>query len=366
MRIAQLLAPPSSWGDVEPSLIERGVGGRETCLIALSREWARMGHEVHCFVPRESALDPIAHSSGGVERYLPFELGGPTLAAFEYDAIVSVELPQLWLDSAVLERQASAARITHHQVAHVIDDDLVASLDQGETVWGSLSPWHARLLEQQGCQGTHLVLPNGVDIASYAGWDATRAGNDFFYSSSPDRGLHHVLAAWPMIRAALPDARLHVLYGVEHVVEQLRWSHSREGEVVRLIIEGLQLPGVEYHGRTGQRELAELQMASRMCLYPCDTSQPTETGCITLVEAAAAGAPALTTDCDCLPSEFGDVHEIVPLPIDPVDYAERALELLGDEQRLGVMRERGRTFAEDRDWSRIARLWIDAFAELRS
>ena len=129
------------------------------------------------------------------------------------------------------------------------------------------------------------------------------------------------------------------------------------------ILEGMKQEGVIDNGRTPQKELADIQMRSGICLYPADTVQPTETGCITLIEASAAYTPAVTTNADCLEDEFSEVHEIVPLPLDHDEYVDRIVELSTNQDRYKELQEKGREFAKTRDWNVLAQRWIQTFEE---
>ena len=72
------------------------------------------------------------------------------------------------------------------------------------------------------------------------------------------------------------------------------------------------------------------------------------------------------TDCDCLPSEFGHVAEVVPLPFDRTRFMEAIERVLGSPERYSSMREAGRALAEERSWGNLATRWLEKFAELRA
>lgn len=365
MKIVQLV-PDCPWGDFEPSLLEKGVGGRETCALQISRMLATAGHEVINFAQREKPLHIDHFSDGplsqGKESFIPVEMAVDYLRLFPVDGIISVEAPLLFADEQLLETQAAAKKLTHYQVAH-IDDRSAPMLEAVHTTWGCLSPWHERFLRSQGAEGEFVILPNGVDIGRFPSEkpEPRDDGPHFFYSSSPDRGLDRLLRAWPYVLEMVPGAKLHVAYGAERFVGTSRWSHNGECDSALDVEEGLRLDGVLYHGKMGQAELAELMMACDMCLYPCDPQSPTETGCITLVEAAAAQAPAVTTDADCLGEEFADVHDIVPMPFTDNEYAEEVARMWFDKPQRDRLAAKGREFAEGRDWTVIGEKWIEWF-----
>jgi len=188
----------------------------------------------------------------------------------------------------------------------------------------------------------------------------------FVYSSSPDRGLWQLLQSWPYIREEFPNAELSVCYGVDKWVDLLKWAHNRSGEMAIQIQELIKQPGVTDLGKIGQDRLARLQMEADAWLYPLDSIQSTETGCITAVENAAAGNTIITTDCDCMEEEFGKIGTIVPLPFDAQKFAEEAINVLRDEDFMNYQREVGREFAENRDWRLISKQWLQFFSDQSS
>lgn len=365
MRIVNVM-PAAAWGAIGYELLEQGCGGRETALLQLSKEWAKEGHEVLCYVPRET-VEHIPFGAGTVSL-APESMAPDALRSVPFNAVVSWEEPRVFADHSILDAQAHAVRITEYQVANPPPGSL-DDVPPGACFTAALSEWHGRYLAEQGINpGDIRVFPNGVDSARYPSGAAVDRGPRFVYSSSPDRGLSHLLELWSELKSEievhraskLQTATLHVAYGIDHWTMYSRYSHNLDGHMAATIIEGLEQPGVVYEGRIGQGRLAQIQQSCSLCLYPCDTTQPTETGCITLVEAAAAGCPAVTTDCDCLGEEFSDVHVVVPLPFDPDAYIEATVESYGNVNHL---RERSLEFAASRSWKLIAQKWIDFFSE---
>jgi glycosyltransferase involved in cell wall biosynthesis len=381
MKIAQVIQA-DSWGDVTPEALERGIGGREGAMIRLATEWAKLGHEVTNFVPTKKAqrffevktktekyfgppdATPRLWKDPGFHEYVPLNLTKPMLASFPYDAVVAWECPSIYEDERIQEKQK--VRLVHMQVAHFNIGEMEAA-ERYSTGVVALSEWAKEFLVSSGLQHKNLyVRPNGVSLDNYPidpNFGEIPKHKAFVYSSSPDRGLEQLLELWPGIRKEHPDANLYVTYGVEKYVEQVRWSHNKIGEMALNIIEGMKQPGIVDLGKIGQRKLADLQRHACMWIYPADTIQATETGCITAIENMAAGNPCVMSDADCLASEFGEVACISELPFEADDYMEYINSILSDPVRYKNLSERGRKFAETREWSKIAPTWIDLFKE---
>lgn len=360
MRIAQALYS-NSWGETTPEVFEKGVGGREGAMLRLSREWARAGHEVTNFVNVKQS-SRIEEPDAGYHEYVPFPIVRTALSSFKYDACV------VWEAGRVYDEHIAAnipVRLFHMQVAHIAAKDADA-VSKHATGVVALSDWAGMFLQQQGLEvpeDRQHVLPNGVDLSMYPRRDdlgvRRDGGLNFVYSSSPDRGLVHLLKAWPRIYAHWPGSTLYVAYGAGNWARENKWSHGRIGEVALMIERGLGLPGVVDVGRISGQQLARLQLHATAWLYPCDTIQPTETGCITAVEAGAAGTPMVITDADCLGDEFGDCSMVVRLPFDEEKFLYSVAGVIEDADVYRSLALKGREMAESRDWKDIAQRWIE-------
>lgn len=370
MIIAVFLAE-SPWGDIDDSAMDKGLGGRETALVSLSMQWAILGHTVYAFVPR-SETEIIEHESGGSVRWIPNQYTIEITHAVQPDVFIS------WENVEVLKALTDFHGITmiEMQVAHLTSDVPVGDLTDYVCV---LSEWAGDFFRTQHeiDPSRVLVLPNGVDINRFEvrpmleGLDSS--WNDymhFIYSSSPDRGLHHLLTMWPRIQEMVFEyhgkpSKLHVCYGIESFVGNCRWNHREDGLRALTIEELITQNNIVYHGKIGQDTLAHLMLNCDAMLYPADSMSPTETGCISIVEAMAAGIAVVTTDCDCIPSEFGEVASITPLPLDHNAYVEAVIDALHPEDFQARI-EVGMEMASERDWSVIAQSWIDKIEEAKN
>lgn len=365
MHIAQVLYA-KSWGDVTPETIEQGLGGRETAMIKLSEAWAKAGHRVTNFVSIDKAKR--FEVGDGYHEFIPIGNTKAIAGNMPMDAFVTWELPSVFNDESI--RENAKVKICEMQVAHLASAEKAAALEHCDYI-AALSPWAADFLMESGFEDIPIVvLPNGVDMtrfpqefydvksSSYSYKDNPK----FVYSSSADRGLWPLLKAWPNILKSFPNAELKICYGMKDFLAGNRWSNGRQGQMVVEIEELVQQKGVIDCGKIGQTELAKLQQEATAWLYPLDALWPTETGCITAVENAAAGNPLIISDGDCLKSEFGDFSQVSPLPFDEDDFASKVETVLSNETMYQLMQHRGREFAETRDWNIIAQKWLDLFA----
>lgn len=360
MRIGVFLHQ-SPWGDIDEEAMGKGLGGRETALVQLAVNWASQGHDVFAFVPRSNT-----RISAGV-KWIPMEQVISIAPVLDLDMFVS------WENAEVLAQLGGAkvgVRVIEMQVAHLQSSVPLESCTDYIAV---LSEWAGDFLHEQHPNFPReniVVFPNGVDLDRFTEKRTMIADDEpptFIYSSSPDRGLHHLLNMWPDIRYALADYSdqtpvLHVCYGVENFLQHSRWSHKCDGPRALQIESGMNQKGVQYHGKIGQDKLADLMINSDALLYPCDTMSHTETGCITIVEALAAHTEVVTTNCDCLGSEFGHLTHQSPMPLDYEDYIEKVVDAMTGEFICDY--DDREKFILSRGWDNISYDWIDWLGNL--
>jgi glycosyltransferase involved in cell wall biosynthesis len=156
------------------------------------------------------------------------------------------------------------------------------------------------------------VMANGVDTDAFK--PGTKIPGRCIWASSHDRGLHHVLEAWPEVRAAVPHAELHVFYdinGLERFAKmgptdvpflaELQRRSVYEIEMMRR----LKNHGV-FLGGSVSRERMQAEMAQAEVLaYPSDSVRYCETFGCTVLEAMSAGCvPVL-----CFADSFSELWE---------------------------------------------------------
>jgi len=364
MKIAIFVAG-TSWGSVNPDGLKKGMGGRETAAVMLAQEWGKLGHEVTCFSPN---TDPVHYDYGvGSASFIDFQVTPAVFPNFRFDVILSWEEPAVFDLPHVVD--SGALRVCGMQVAHIHAPADVLGLVE---LWVALSPWAADFLSLQIPPGMRVaVQPNCVDLDRFeqntrSPYETKETGIRFLYASSPDRGLHHALRTWPRILELFPGSELHVVYGARKWAEDTKWSHYSIGDIAAEVLTRLDQPGVYDHGKVGQDEVARLHLESDFLLYPCDPTQPTETGCITILEAFAAGNVVITTDADCLKSEFEANVAMEGLPFDDEAWVDRVVSTIRSPELVNDLRERGYEFAAERQWAVVASDWIAMLTALRN
>ena len=231
-----------------------------------------------------------------------------------------------------------------------------------------------------GCDPDRLANGTGYDFTG-ADVEADDAGNvtkvhghplwaktpgKVVYASSPDRGLHWLLQEWPAIKRAVPHATLHIYYRLADwlptfdttpyfpPIEPNRAIVTYVRECLRRFQEHGGM-GVTIHDSVSRNEIHR-ELASAECLaYPCSTMSWSEGFSCTILEACAARACPITTDCDALGSVYGEALPLTKREGDWVtDWRNAVIRALTDAEFRDVVNEKARAFAEKLTWRKTA------------
>jgi glycosyltransferase involved in cell wall biosynthesis len=132
------------------------------------------------------------------------------------------------------------------------------------------------------------------------------------YTSTPYRGLRHLVEIFPEVRRDNPEARLDVYSSMAVYPGE---DETRFAE----IYDALKIEGVNHVGSLPQPVLADRLAVSHVLAYPCIFP---ETSCIAVMEALAAGMRVVTTRFAALPETAKDFAYFVPPPADWSDQRE--------------------------------------------
>lgn len=342
------------WGDVTPDDLYKGdrqVGGGETAMISVSRELAKLGHDVTVFYD----VKEFGRYSG--VHYMPTELYVPMITRYHCDVLVG------W-DASFAFRFCDHA--DKRVLAFQLNDSQVGVYDWTIDHYFHPSKWHQDrfkvLYPEISSEKCFSKMTNGIDFDRYIFPETPkREPHRIIYSSSPDRGLHHLLQMWPRIREQVPDAELHVFYEIDKWIATLMQLEQQGYPVNTLerghIVQSFRASppeGVTFHGGVGQGVLSREQLKSAVLAYPCDPVQPTEGFSMTILEGITAGCQVVTTDADALPELWGNAPgvTILPNPVDQDLWVKVLVDKLRTEQPTLSLNVKA-----DYSWASIARRW---------
>ena len=166
----------------------------------------------------------------------------------------------------------------------------------------------------------YRIIPNGVDVDDYATGPTIRHRVTFLGRDDPRKGLSVILEAWPRIRAAVPEAELHVI-GADRA----------------------EMNGVTFLDRVAEDEKRHELAASEIHVAP---NPGAESFGVVVLEAMAAGSAVVASAIPAFEYVAGGVATMVT-PGDPMELASAVVELLQDPARARSMGEAARKRSMD-------------------
>jgi GT2 family glycosyltransferase/intein/homing endonuclease len=241
---------------------EGGIGGSETWVVWVSRELSKLGYRVTVFADCPEFTGP----DGDVEW----------LHYGQYPKWVD----QHWTDYFISSRTTDSLKFpVRARKIYVLSHDIWLLSPKNQLFidrvdkFCALSEWHKKfMMEYHGIPEEKMALTfNGIDFDRFSGINVERNPYRLIYSSSADRGLDTLLYLFDFIKTEIPELELHVFYGFENWMKSIKingkdWEQKKLDEIQK----GLKKPGIFYHGRVGQKELAIEFMKSSLWAQPTD------------------------------------------------------------------------------------------------
>lgn len=204
------------------------------------------------------------------------------------------------------------------------------------------------------------VLPNGCDPSIY---DRTaKVPGRVLYASSPDRGLHRLLEAWPEIKRRVPHAHLRILYELKSWLKTMVSNTypdagiqecSSRAKYIELAIARMQHLDVTAVGSVSRNDMVREMSEAEVLAYPCDTIRFTEGYSVTTLEACAAGAVPVIFGVDALPEIYGELPTCLQ-PGDTTAFINRVCDALNWPGLAAEWRDIGYEIASRAAWPVLA------------
>ncbi|MDO8689281.1 MAG: hypothetical protein Q7R39_04615 [Dehalococcoidia bacterium] len=324
MKIAQVSGMGTVWGAYSPDVLdkaEKAIGGGEAAMLQTSFGLAKLGHTVTVYYPG------LAGDYRGV-KFLPMKKQlHADVAGGDYDTVVS------WSDHKLLENiPDSKLRVFSQQL-----NDLPNSHKFWKSLDALVSPslGHLTFLTQWmplGINPYRAVVSSGIvsDLHLEQRPLSERA-NVVSYWSSPDRGLHHLLALWPEVVAAVPDAELRIFYHLDRFRKEIRGAHwmgevSWRGQMLDQLVRKVrtgEIQNVKILGPQPRKILAQHQMETKVWAFPFDPVSYTEGFCVSGGEAISAGCIAVARPDDAIEEVYGDAITWIRAPVPDPEWRKR-------------------------------------------
>src|SRR3990167_7287110 len=180
--------------------------------------------------------------------------------------------------------------------------------------------------------------------------------NRVIYTSSPDRGLEHLVNMWPDVVKEVPEAQLHVFYGFQLFD---KFYHDNPGamqwraELSKKMVEY----GIVDHGRIPQPELVKEYEESSVWAYPTHFG---EINCISAIKAQAYGCEPVVVNYAALRETVqygrkieGDIYDKETQDEFKKQLIDALKNPMSEEKRQEMMKWANEKYA----WEKIAKEW---------
>jgi len=322
-------------------------GGCRPAFLRLIKELPKYGHIVRAFSSFSGS-----HVQDGIE-YLPIS---------EIDRCGRPNVMWAYYDVRCLAGRSGMLRIGSHHTYQIykasffhIDVNTVpseAALRVLKPFWAPWSDW--------------TVLPNAVDD-DVPGWDPVPGR--VIYHTSPDRGLHHLLHAWPEIKRRVPHASLHVIgrgeRWMKHFLNAPGVENSELGKRARALETGFEVARragdvVTMTDLPRAMVLRELSCAS-VFAFPCSVLAPSETFSMSTMECCKIGVPVVLAPADALEEIYKGHALLTPAPVEAhmPEFVDAVVSVLTDQASAAGYSALGKKLASNFTFERAGKVLDD-------
>ena len=336
---------------------DRSLGGSEQAVVLLAKEWVKMGlkvavyggfqHEcildgveyIHCYKfsvkPKYNIL--ILWREHGMFPVVHFDLDVQHLCIDFHDPLKhSLYLVQMFVDpnsGKELERSGNSTKLFFKSQYHL--DSALKNIEDTQ--------------DQEVVRDASIIIPNGIRKQEFINDSGiVRERHRFCYCNCYTRGLYELLKYfWPTLKEAIPDAELHVYYGMDMISDQ---------EFKNSITKLLGSPGVKDHGRQPVDVIKLEKFKSNFHLYYTDSFR--EIDCISIKESAFAGCIPILSNLALFNSRAG-IH-LDGDPKNPEDQkrgAKYIVDLLKNDKAIEELRRGIRESKTLQGWDEISLEW---------
>ena len=276
---------------------KQGIGGSEYCVIKLSEQLAKHGHEVYVVGDVEGAwINRVTYINVNNLLNKGNERGSNSIAFTEFDWVIGVNYINF---TKVLDKNSinfSKALFwahneywyTWHEGSELEDKGKSILEDERLKAIICVSKWQVEHINLKRAEtlgyipsnsNTYIqVISNAIDPNDWENINVPKVPNSFIYSSATDRGLEDLIKMWPAIKHAIPDATLNVCTPPYSEAWGYNPAHPK---------------GVTWLGALPPKKLYEQISKSEYWVYP---SKYPETYCISAVEMMLGGVKICSTN----------------------------------------------------------------------
>ncbi len=356
MKIAFVNPEPHDYHVLTP--FKKPLGGSESAQIYLAIELAKLSHDIHLYT--QTSFPGVYHQIHNAH----FSDFHPQIESF--DVIVVTSSPAYTLKLLKNSKIQCPIMAWEHNlwIPHQDHGDALKQIVQIENGYIiCVSDWHKDHFIQNGNLNPDKIIVSKNAI-SPCFENLLPGSGDIFgeksnppvlsFTSTPYKGLAPAVQIFKVLHQQIPEIQLNVfssfdLYAPNNI-------HRKEKIWTDLYKDCKNTPGINYHGNTYQKDLADHLKKSAMLFYP---NILFETSSIAVMEAMAAGCIILTSSFGALPQTLAGFGIMVGNPkdnkIDGLSYIKTASELLdkfqdGDDELHSEIKNQVRFVNENYIW----------------
>ena len=276
---------------------KQGIGGSEYCVIKLSEQLAKHGHQVYVVGDVEGAwINKVTYINVNNLLNRGNERGSNSIAFTDFDWVIGVNyinfIKTLDKNSIKFSKALFWAHneywYTWHEGKELEDKGKSTLEDERLKAIICVSKWQVEHINLKRAEtlgyipsnsNTYIqVISNAIDPNDWENINVPKVRNSFIYSSATDRGLEDLVKMWPAIKRAIPDATLNVCTPPYSEAWGYNPAHPE---------------GITWLGALPPKKLYEQISKSEYWLYP---SKYPETYCITALEMMLGGVKICSTN----------------------------------------------------------------------
>ena len=352
-QIRQKFNPPKNWNDKSiviwagrsfeewsPDSLKTGLGGSETAIVQLAKNWRAMGYNVTVY----GNPGAIEGDYGGVE-YLNF---------YRFNRNDNFNTLIIWRAPWELDNKWSAKRVLLD--LHDVPNPKEFTPERLKNVDKIMvkSRYHRNLIPHVPDEKIEIIT-NGVD-KRFIKIKGARDPYKLIYASSYDRGLFWMLHwGWPIIKREIPEATLDIYYGWNLFdtvhrgnPERMKWKEE--------LVHMMNQKGVTEHGRIGHKELLKKKAEASIHYYATDFE---EIDCISVRESALVGCVPVMTDYAALKEkDYGVRVKGDPNARETQEAVANEIVRLIKSGEVEKLRADCQKKAKKETWGEIAKQWV--------
>lgn len=180
------------------------------------------------------------------------------------------------------------------------------------------------------------------------------------YTSSPDRGLEHLLKMWPDVKKAVPEAELYIAYGFAIFDRMYENTNPGAMQWKEKMLEMMKQPGITDYGRLSQPDVEKLMRSCAIFAYPTHFS---EINCISALKSQYLGLEPVVINYAALKETVQFGRKIEGDIFDEEVQNEFKKQLIDALQNpmSEEKRQEMTQWAKQFEWSKIAFSWTEEF-----